>query len=751
MRVHKYDVLWMIAVVLAPLAVALAGDGQKPAAPPLGPVTAEIAAGPFKPDWQSLQQYQCPEWFRDAKFGIWAHWTAQCVPEQGDWYARKMYIAADPKTGKPEADYTYHVEHYGHPSKFGFKDIDNLWHAEKWEPEKLIALYKKAGARYFVALANHHDNFDCYDSKYQPWNSLKVGPKKDIVGTWEKAARAAGLRFGVTVHASRAWSWFEPAQGSDPGGPLKGVPYDGKLTKADGKGTWWEGLDPQDLYAQNHQPGQKLEWKWDASKGSSIPDQAYCDKFHHRTVDLINTYRPDLLYFDDHVLPLYPISDVGLRIAAHYYNSSIQWHGRNEAVLNGKMLDEQQRKCMVYDIERGKASGVMPQPWQTDTCIGSWHYNRKTFEDHKYKTAAMVVPMLVDIVSKNGNLLLSIPVKGDGTIDADEVNVLRDMAAWIAVNGEGIYGSRPWKVYGEGPSVEEKPEPGRHGGTSDTRSKAYTAQDIRFTSKGDTLYAFCLALPTTDVRIASLGKQSEVSSTALTSVELLGSNERLDWKQEADALVIKRPGKMPCQHALAFRIALAKPGTQTSQPAGDGRQASAREPDVVYVPTPQKVVDKMLEMAEIKKGDVVYDLGCGDGRIVVTAAKKYGVKAVGFDINPERIKESLANVKANKVEHLVTIKQADIFTLDLREATVVTLYLLPGLNVKLMPQLEKLKPGSRIVSHDFDMRGAKPVQVHSMTAENGEFQEDEYGQAAHTIYKWIVPWEKEPAIDQQRF
>ena len=169
----------------------------------------------------------------------------------------------------------------------------------------------------------------------------------------------------------------------------------------------------------------------------------------------------------------------------------------------------------------------------------------------------------------------------------------------------------------------------------------------------------------------------------------------------------------------------------------------ARKPDVIYVPTPQTVVDKMLEMAAIKPGDVVYDLGCGDGRIVVTAAKKYGVKALGFDINPERVAESLANVRSNKVEHLVTIKQADVFTLDLREATVVTLYLLPALNVRLMPQLEKLKPGSRIVSHDFDMRGAKPLEVHTMSVDDGGADEADYYEMEHTIYKWIVPWEKE--------
>lgn len=182
----------------------------------------------------------------------------------------------------------------------------------------------------------------------------------------------------------------------------------------------------------------------------------------------------------------------------------------------------------------------------------------------------------------------------------------------------------------------------------------------------------------------------------------------------------------------------ADPAESAPQPSGSETKKAIRTPDVVYVPTPQVVVDKMLEMAAIKKGDVVYDLGCGDGRIVVTAAKKYGVKAIGFDINPERVRESLANVQSNKVEHLVTIKEADIFTLDLSEASVVTLYLLPSLNVKLMPQLAKLKPGSRILSHDFDMRGAKPVEVFNVGPETTGLDGVE-----HTIYKWIVPWEKE--------
>lgn len=205
--------------------------------------------GPFEPSWESLSRYRTPEWFRDAKFGIWAHWGPQCVPEQGDWYARKMYLEGD-------ADYKYQVAHYGHPSRAGFKDVIREWKAERWDPERLIELYRRAGAKYFMALANHHDNFDCFNSAHQPWNSVALGPKKDLIGGWARAARRAGLRFAASIHAAHAWSWYEVAQGADKTGPLAGVPYDGKLMRAAGRGQWWEGLDPQDLYAQNHRPGK---------------------------------------------------------------------------------------------------------------------------------------------------------------------------------------------------------------------------------------------------------------------------------------------------------------------------------------------------------------------------------------------------------------------------------------------------------------------------------------------------------------
>jgi alpha-L-fucosidase len=368
-----------------------------------------IAQGPFQPSWQSLKQYKTPEWYKDAKFGIWAHWGAQCQPEYGDWYARFMY-------DEGSRQYNYHVKKYGHPSKFGFKDVIKEWKAENWNPERLMQLYKRTGAQYFVGMASHHDNFDNYNSKYQPWNSVNLGPKRDIIGSWAKAAREQGLRFGVSVHSAHAWLFYETAQRSDRMGEYKGVLYDGKLQKKDEKGTWWEGYDPQELYSQTHALSQGSEKtsnihnQWDWKNGATIPDKAYCDKFLNRTIDLIDQYDPDLVYFDDTALPLWPISDAGLKIATHLYNKSIKEKGNLEAVLNGKVLDEEQRQCMVWDIEKGRSDRMEPYVWQCDTCLGSWHYDRTIYDNHQYKTAKMVIHNLIDIVSKNGSMLLSVPL-----------------------------------------------------------------------------------------------------------------------------------------------------------------------------------------------------------------------------------------------------------------------------------------------------------------------------------------------------
>jgi alpha-L-fucosidase len=551
----NFSRLSLFAVILLAGTVAYAavqsratGDGRHAMA---------IARGPFQPTWESLAaHYVPPEWFRDAKFGIWAHWSAQCVPEQGDWYARNMYIQGT-------RQYAYHLAHYGHPSTFGFMEIDRLWTADKWDPEQLMQLYQRAGAKYFVALANHHDNFDAYDSKYQPWNSVNIGPKKDIVGTWAKIARAHGLRFGVSNHSSHTWHWFQPAYGHDLEGDKAGVPYDAAtLTKADGKGRWWDGLDPKDLYGGLRMPmpddlkSAKEAEAWHAKNDGhwyeTIPpnDNGYAEKWFLRAQDLIDKYHPDLVYFDDTELPL---EQYGLDIAAHFYNANRAAHGGTlEAVLNAKHLEPPHAPAVVPDIERGVAEGIRPAPWQTDTCIGEWHYNRRVFEEHRYKTVAQVVRMLVDIVSKNGNLLLSVPVRGNGEIDEDEVAFLRGMAAWMDINGEAIYGTRPWVVYGEGPSTTEKPESGKFGGARDVRAKPYTAEDIRFTKKGDTLYAIVMELPTDRQVIV---KSLSLATHKITTATLLGDSHPLKWSQDADGLHVTLPTSLPSEHAITLKIA----------------------------------------------------------------------------------------------------------------------------------------------------------------------------------------------------
>ena len=489
----------------------------------------------FEPTWASLAQYRTPDWFRDAKFGMWAHWGPQCVPEQGDWYGRQMYIQG-------HRQYIAHAARYGHPSKVGFKDVINRWRAEEWRPDELVALYQQAGAQYFMALANHHDNLDLWDSRHQPWNSVRVGPKKNLIAGWERAARRAGLRFGVSVHAAHAWSWYEVAQGADKSGPLAGVPYDGKLTRAQGKGQWWDGLDPQDLYEQRHTPGKDLVWDWSASRGSSVPDKAYCERFYARTVDLIDKYDPDMVYFDDTALPLHPISDVGLRLAAYYYNRSMKRHGgRLEGVITGKVLTEEQRKCMVWDIERGVANEIVPLPFQTDTCIGDWHYSRPLFARHGYKSPTMVAQMLVDIVSKNGNLMLNVPLPGSGAPDDDALGFLSDFTRWMGVNGRAIFGSRPWSVYGEGPSTQATTAL-REQGFNEGRNKPYTGEDLRFVQKGGKLYAFALAWPEgKQLTIKSLAAGSPHAPGQIERVELLGAKAPLEYTRDASGLHVTLP------------------------------------------------------------------------------------------------------------------------------------------------------------------------------------------------------------------
>jgi len=456
-----------------------------------------VAPGPFQPTWDSLKQgYAVPGWFRDAKFGMWAHWTAQCVPEQGDWYARNMYIQGT-KQNK------FHVANYGHPSKVGFKDIDHMWHAEKWQPEYLMNLYVKGGAKYFMALANHHDNLDCYASTYQNWNSVKVGPKKDIVGIWAGIARRRGLRFGASNHSSHAWHWLQPAFGYDPEGPMAGVKYDGYLARNEGKGQWWDGFDPQELYVgpsivlpdgmtsatEAEAWHKKNDGHWYETGPEKYP--GFTNSWFLRTQELVDKYDLDFLYFDDTEIPF---GETGLAVVADFYNRNLKKrNGKLEACVFGKGFKPEHLGAAVLDIERGRSNEILPLPWQTDTCIGDWHYNIDTFERHRYKSAKTVIQMLADIVSKNGNLMLNIPLKGDGTIDSDELSVLNELATWFPANGEAIYGTRPFKISGEGP-----PDVVTTGNFNESKGRAYTAEDIRFNVKDGRLHAIAMEWPDQD-------------------------------------------------------------------------------------------------------------------------------------------------------------------------------------------------------------------------------------------------------------
>jgi len=515
---------------------------------PLRGLSADsLVPGPFRPDWDSLTtQYQAPDWFRDAKFGIWAHWSAQCVPEAGDWYARNMYLQG-------QKQYDHHLKNYGHPADSGFMEMNNRWKAENWRPEELIDLYAKAGARYFVSLANHHDNFDNFTSRFHDWNSTRIGPKRDIVGSWAKAARARGLKFGVSNHSAHAWHWFQPAYGYDPEGVRAGERYDAwKLTKYDGKGKWWEGLDPQELYAGAVMPmpagiasikdadafHAAHDRVWEESPPLANP--AFVRQWYLRCKDLIDSYQPDLLYFDNSGLPL---GQAGLDMTAHLYNSSIARHGSLQAVVNCKVLPDNQRAAVVEDVERGFRADVVPHPWQTDTCIGDWHYNRERFLQKSYMPADAVVHRLCDVVSKNGCLLLSIPVRGDGTIDEEERQIVEGIAGWTARYGEAIFASRPWRLSGEGPTQVAS------GQFGERTIKPFEAADIRFTTKGATLYAMTLGAPQGMVHIKSLAQHGTVRR-----VEIVGSSGALTFQQDADGLHVTVPPGASHAYGIALKI-----------------------------------------------------------------------------------------------------------------------------------------------------------------------------------------------------
>lgn len=501
------------------------------------PIPHLAGEGPYQPNWTSLVQYDCPEWYRDAKFGIWNHWSPQCVPEDGDWYARKMYMQGSKQ-------HEFQLAHYGPVSRFGYKDLCAQWTLLNWEPSELMDLYVRAGARLFLALANHHDGFDTWDSKHHEWNAGKIGPHCDVIGTWASEARKRGLRFGVTVHQARNWYWFQTSHGADSTGALAGQPYDGRLTLAQGQNEWWQGLDPQQLYAPKH-------------PADALPDVSYVKNFYDRTRDLVDQHHPDLLYFDDTLLPL---GWGGMNIGAYFYNQNLRLNGgKMEGVINIKQVPPRLAKAVVADIERGLAAQIAPYPWQSETCIGDWHYLRTLYtepgEYGGYLHPRDIIHWLADAVSKNGTFILNIPGKPDGTIDSKERLILEQLAGWFKVNSEAIYSTRPWAVYGEGPNVGKS---GSFQGKNEVTQQG--AKDIRFTrNKANTVvYAIVLGWPGEPLVVHSFGTAAATRPGKVAHVELLGSPEVLRWQQTDEGLRIELPqGKPPSDYAAVFKVSLS--------------------------------------------------------------------------------------------------------------------------------------------------------------------------------------------------
>jgi alpha-L-fucosidase len=470
------------------------------------PINVDSVASPkgtevFQPDWENIaENYAFPEWFMDAKFGIFIHWGVYAVPG-GEWYPHDMYQ-------KDHRSYKQHVEKWGAHTEFGYKDFIPMFKAEKFNADEWAELFKEAGARYVVPVAEHHDGFSMYDSDLNEWNSVKMGPKKDITGLLKTAVEKKGMMFGLSTHrAENAWFY---TLGMD-------FPSDVQDTTIT-------------LYGRRYK--------------SEIYTEDFAREWLAHTYELVNKYEPKLVWFDWTVNNpvLMPYFN---KFMAYYYNSALDWG--EDVVVNTKQ--GYPTHVQVWDVERGKSDKMMLFPWQTDTSIGkkSWSY----VEDEENKTPEQIIHDMIDIVSKNGNLLLNVGPRADGTITDEQKEVLRAIGKWLKVNGDAIYGTRCWKKFGEGDAQPTK------GTFTDNRATAYTARDIRFTTKGNDFYAIVLNWDDAGVFIKSLNKEA-VSDAKIVNVSLLGSDEEISWEQTADGLKLSFPKRRPCEYAYSFKISFDK-------------------------------------------------------------------------------------------------------------------------------------------------------------------------------------------------
>jgi len=476
----------------------------------------EAKRSTFEPTWESLKAYSVPGWYADAKLGIFVHWGVYAVPAyNNEWYSRNMYLQGSD-------EFQHHVETYGPQARFGYKDFIPMFKGERFDADAWAELFRKTGARYVVPVAEHHDGFAMYDSSFTRWNAVRMGPRRDVIGELAEAIRRHGLVFGLSYHRLENWWFFD-----------QGKSFDSDVQDPDNAGLYGPAMP-------GPTPGTE-EWK--LRDWSPAPDAAFLDEWLVRGLELVDKYEPQIFYFDWWIQQLV-VEPYLKRFAAQYYNRGAEWEQGAIIIYKYEAFPE---GAAVYEVERGQLAEIHPRVWQAGTSISksSWGY----VANQEYKTATEIIGDLVDVVSKNGVMLLNVGPRPDGTIPEQEEKILLEIGRWLEVNGEAIYGTRPWQVYGEGPT-----EVGE-GAFSDTERSAYTSRDIRFTTKGDVLYAICLAWPENgEFIIRSLGSDEYTGEQTIGQVSMLGYPRALSWSLEPDGLRINAPTERPCQHAYVFRI-----------------------------------------------------------------------------------------------------------------------------------------------------------------------------------------------------
>lgn len=523
-----------------------------------------VTPGPFEPTWESIEKNYPgePAWLRKAKFGIWVHFGPQSAGESGDWYARNLY-----KQG--HLAYRNHQKKYGHPTEVGYKEVLRDWNPKKLNPAALTKIYKDAGARFLMIQGVHHDNFDLWNSKYQPWNAVNMGPKRDLIGEWTKACRAAGMHFGVTFHHEYSWWWWQTAFGSDTSGDKKGIPYDGNLTLADGKGKCWEGYDPRRLYGIDLREYKGVE-KAAHSGWSPAPagifvnhlDYAkwYATQWALRMMDVTEHYNPDFIYTDGTVQGPFTGNGTGTgikadamqHVIADFYNHTIQQRGQVNTFSIVKFRNK--TNGTVNTEEFGVPEKInTSQPWIAEIAVGDWFYA----PGFTYNSG-MMIRYVIEAIARDGNAAICISILPDGSLDEGSQKMLKEVGVWMRRNGEAVYGSHAWIIPGEGEIVNGKLKMLPGGALNKKHAEfKFNEQDFRFTvgEKGG-LYAFCMTVPAAgaQLKIKSLGTEAKYLDRPVKSVKLLGYSGKLNWKQEADGLVITCPSKMPFETSVVFKV-----------------------------------------------------------------------------------------------------------------------------------------------------------------------------------------------------